>query len=226
MDTRSHWEQIYKSKRPEQLSWFQQEATLSHELITLLAPAHNAHIIDVGAGASTLVDGLLATGYRRITALDLSVSALAEAQNRLGHVGATVKWMPADVLSVSLPSSTFDVWHDRAVFHFLTDASDRTHYVNQVRRTVRPGGVVLVATFAEDGPSRCSGLDVRRYSAQALHREFGTEFGLVESRRQAHTTPTGAMQAFTYCAFRFQPAKYTQDATQADAAAGVAHEAK
>lgn len=205
MDQASHWEQVYRTTGPDRVSWFQPEARLSLELIQQAVPSRDAAIIDVGAGASTLVDGLLTAGYGRITVLDLSAAALAQAQTRLSPAGSAVVWHQADVLTVELPAAAFDVWHDRAVFHFLTDAADRSRYVAQVRHAVRPGGFVLVATFAEDGPTRCSGLDVARYSSETLHHEFGNDFQLVQSRREEHSTPWGTPQIFTYCLCRYQP---------------------
>jgi ubiquinone/menaquinone biosynthesis C-methylase UbiE len=202
MDLRSHWERVYRAKGPDQLSWFQSEARMSRELIEQAAPDRDAHIVDVGAGASTLVDGLLASGYRRLTVLDLSDAAIQQAKQRLGPAADAVTWMVEDVLAASLADTSVDVWHDRAVFHFLTDPADRARYVSQVRRIVRPGGFVLVATFAEDGPTRCSGLEVARYSPTALHAEFGSDFRVVDSRREEHHTPWGTAQAFTYCLCR------------------------
>lgn len=205
MDAKTHWQNVYATKSPEQLSWFQAEATLSCKLIGRFAPDRSARILDVGAGASRLVDGLLDAGYRRITVLDVSPAALMSARKRLGARAAAVDWKEADVLTASLPREGFEVWHDRAVFHFLTETTDRQRYVEQVRRAVKQGGFVLVATFAEDGPTRCSGLETRRYSAASLHAEFGLAFELIASEREDHVTPWGAVQAFTYCVFRFQP---------------------
>jgi SAM-dependent methyltransferase len=202
MDRREHWEQVYRTKGPEQVSWFQAEARLSRQLIEATTPDRATRIIDIGAGASTLVDGLLAAGYRHLTVVDLSAAALARSQARLGDTAAAVTWQTADVLTAALPPHAFDVWHDRAVFHFLTAAEDRARYVAQVRRAVRPDGVVIVATFAEDGPTRCSGLEVARYAPAQLQAEFGAPFALLESHRELHTTPGGATQAFTYAVFR------------------------
>lgn len=206
MDRLAHWEHVYRTKAPDQVSWFQAEARLSLELIKREAPDFHAAIIDVGAGASSLVDHLLTAGYHHITVLDLAEAALAQSRLRLAPSGmdAKVTWRQADVLTADIPEAAFDVWHDRAVFHFLTDASDRAQYVAQVRRAVRPGGFVLVATFAEDGPTRCSGLDVVRYAPEQLHSEFGSDFELVECMREEHTTPSGARQAFTYALLRFE----------------------
>lgn len=205
MDLKSHWDKVYREKAPDQVSWFQPEARLSRELIQQVAPDRDAAILDVGAGASTLIDGLVAAGYRRLTVLDLSTAALAQSQQRLGPGATGVVWLEADVLIAPLPEASIDLWHDRAVFHFLTAPADRQRYVEQVRRAVRPGGHVLVATFAEDGPTRCSGLAVARYSPAALQREFGRDFLIVESRREEHATPSGALQAFTYCLCRYVP---------------------
>jgi len=202
MDRREHWEQVYRTKGPEQVSWFQAEARLSRQLIELVAPDRGSAILDIGAGASTLVDGLLASGYRNLAIVDLSPAAIGLTRHRLGASAAAVTWQVADVLEASFDQGAFDLWHDRAVFHFLTDAADRARYVAQVRHAVRSGGHVLVATFAEDGPTRCSGLEVVRYSPAMLHAVFGTGFQLVDSHRELHTTPSGARQAFTYCVCR------------------------
>ena len=202
MDPKTHWETIYRTKDVHEVSWFQSEARRSLDLITRICPDRAAPIIDVGAGASVLVDNLLTAGYRDVTVLDLSEAALEISRDRLGTDSATVKWMRADVLRAEFDEGAYAVWHDRAVFHFLTDATDRQAYVEQVRRAVRPGGHVLVATFAEDGPEYCSGLPVVRYSAEGLHSEFGTDFVLVRSEHEDHRTPRGAEQSFLYCLCR------------------------
>lgn len=204
MDRRAHWEGVYRTKGPEQVSWFQAEARLSLDLITRHAPA-GAAIADIGGGASRLVDGLLAAGHRTVQVLDLSAAALAAAQARLGPAATPVRWVVADVLTHDFAPASLEVWHDRAVFHFLTDQADRARYVDQVQRAVKPGGLVLVATFAEDGPLKCSGLEVARYSPDALHAKFGADFRVVESHREEHRTPNGAVQRFTYCLCRHEP---------------------
>lgn len=201
-----HWEQLYQTKLPIEVSWYQAEARLSLDLIRLAQPDVSAPVIDVGAGASTLVDGLLEAGYQNITVLDLAPTALALAQKRLGNRSGAVRWIAANALTVPLPTATYAVWHDRAVFHFLTDPHDRARYVAQVRAAVRPGGHVLVASFGPDGPTRCSGLDVVRYSPEAMHAEFGTSFRLLQSVREDHRTPGGGTQAFMYCLCRVEAA--------------------
>jgi len=201
-DAKAHWEHVYQTRRVDEVSWFQRQASVSLELIRRAAADPAARIIDVGGGASTLVDGLLNAGYSNVTVLDISTTALSEARTRLGEAASRVQWMEADVLTAALPEPQFDLWHDRAVFHFLTQENDRAAYINQVRRAVRPGGHVLVATFAEDGPTSCSGLKVARYSAAALHDTFGPQFQLVTSVREEHLTPGGARQSFVYCLCR------------------------
>jgi SAM-dependent methyltransferase len=202
IDPRTHWETIYRTKDVHEVSWFQSEARRSLDLITRICPDRPAPIIDVGAGASVLVDNLLEAGYRDLTVLDLSEAALEISRDRLGADSAKVKWLRADVLRTKLDDGAYAVWHDRAVFHFLTDATDRETYIAQVRRAVRLGGHVLVATFAEDGPDHCSGLPVVRYSAEGLHSEFGTDFLLIKSEHEDHRTPLGAEQSFLYCLCR------------------------
>jgi len=206
MDRKKHWEHVYQTRRVDEVSWFQPEATLSLELIQrVTSSSPDSHIVDVGAGASTLVDGLIAAGYSNVTLLDLSHAALAETKSRLGDAASKVVWREADVLTARFDASAFDVWHDRAVFHFLTNPADRLAYVRQVRRAVRSGGHAIVATFAENGPTRCSGLNVARYSATELHGEFGEDFRLLNSYRETHRTPSGAAQEFTYCVCRYEP---------------------
>ena len=199
MDLKAHWEAVYRSHRPTDVSWYQAEAALSTRLIQQCVPSRAASIIDVGGGASVLVAQLQALGYADLTVLDLSGAAIAAARTNLGPASQGVAWIEADVLSVDLPAGGFTFWHDRAVFHFLTDANARAQYVEQVRRAVAVGGHVLVATFAEDGPTRCSGLDVMRYSPSTLHAEFGEGFTFLGAEREEHQTPAGGVQGFTYC---------------------------
>jgi ubiquinone/menaquinone biosynthesis C-methylase UbiE len=214
MDSKEHWESVYRTKGPTAVSWYQPEARVSFELIQRVAPDLDTPIIDVGGGASTLVDGLVKAGYRDVTVLDLAASALGQAQARLGPRANQVRWVEADVLEAELPSGKYGVWHDRAVFHFLTDPDDRARYVRQTRRAVAPGGHVIVASFSSEGPMRCSGLDVVRYTPESMHGEFGADFRLLESVREDHVTPAGAVQAFVYCLCR-APGPPAQDLARA-----------
>lgn len=199
MQSREHWERVYSTKATDAVSWFQEHAESSLRLIQATGVARDAPIIDVGGGASTLVDDLLASGYTDLTVLDLSAAALQAAQARLGPRASQVTWIQADVGSADLPEQGFEVWHDRAVFHFLTEPHERQAYVTQVLRSVKPGGHVIVATFAEDGPTQCSGLPVMRYSADELHAQFGAPFLLQQHTKESHHTPFGTVQQFTYC---------------------------
>lgn len=199
MTRKEHWEQIYSTKPADSVSWFQEHAQLSLDLIHHIGLGRDAALIDVGGGASTLVDDLLAEAYSDVSVLDLSSAALAVARQRLGSQGARVNWLEGDVTTFRFPLHHFDLWHDRAVFHFLTDPAERHAYVRQVMHAVRPGGHVIVATFAADGPEKCSGLPVVRYQPESLHREFGDDFLLVEHQKEAHHTPFGTDQQFVYC---------------------------
>lgn len=201
-DPQSHWERIYRTKAPTEVSWYQVEARLSLDLIRGVAPDLEAPIIDVGGGASTLVDGLVDAGYRALTVLDLAPTAMLLAQQRLGERAGFVTWIVGDVLGAAFPPGRYAVWHDRAVFHFLTASSDRARYVAQVRHAVRRGGCVVVASFGPDGPTHCSGLEVTRYSSEAMHAEFGAGFRLLNSVQEDHRTPGGGTQSFVYCLCR------------------------
>lgn len=199
MSDKNHWENVYQSKQINQVSWFQEHADLSLQFIRNTGVPKEAHILDVGAGASVLVDDLLHAGYHNLSVLDISAAALHAAQVRLGKAAAQVHWIEGDITKIELPKASIDVWHDRAVFHFLTDAQDRQRYVQAVQRAVKPGGHVIVATFAENGPLKCSGLDIVRYRPETLHGEFGEAFKLVKSENEVHHTPSGADQNFIYC---------------------------
>lgn len=200
MGNAEHWEHVYRSKPVDEVSWFQIHADLSLALIrrTGLDPA-NARVIDVGAGASVLVDDLLDAGYRHITALDIAERALAVSRTRLGERAAQVDWRVGDITRLALPEVGYDIWHDRAVFHFLTRTEDRKRYAQQVSHAVRPGGFIIIATFGPEGPLKCSDLEVCRYSAEALHDEFGTGYELVGHETELHATPAGKAQEFVYC---------------------------
>lgn len=199
---RAHWENVYSTKSEDAVSWFQESAALSLELMVSLAVTPRFAVIDIGGGTSRLVDDLVGRGFDQVTVLDLSDSALAAAKARLGEPAARVEWVIADVTSWE-PSQSYDVWHDRAAFHFLTDAADRKAYVERLRRSLRPGGHAIISTFALDGPERCSGLPVMRYDAESLRETLGGGFELVDNRRHEHTTPWGAVQRFQFSVFRF-----------------------
>ncbi|MFL9959062.1 class I SAM-dependent methyltransferase [Paraburkholderia nemoris] len=202
MDSKEHWEGIYRSKSSHAVSWYRPHLETSLQLICEVAPDQSATIIDVGGGESTLVDDLLRRGYRNLAVLDMSAVALDTTKQRLGSFAEHVSWVESDITSVNLPEHRYDVWHDRAVFHFLTELSQRDAYIRLLTRALRPGGRVVIATFGPLGPNRCSGLDVRRYDAQQLSDEFGPGFELVTSTLEDHHTPAGSSQQFLYCSFR------------------------
>jgi len=199
MDPKAHWDNIYRTRKPDEVSWYRPHLERSLELIAQAAPSRDACIIDVGGGESTLVDDLVARGYRNLAVLDISATALAVSRQRLGADADRVTWICGDATTVALAGHRYDVWHDRAVFHFLTAANDRAAYVRQVAHAVKPGGHVIVATFGPEGPTRCSGLEVVRYGPDALHDEFGPTFRLVQHCTELHTTPSGNVQQFVYC---------------------------
>jgi SAM-dependent methyltransferase len=202
-DRKTHWEHVYSTKAETGVSWYQDEPRLSLELIGAVVPAEGGRIIDVGGGASVLVDRLLDLPFGEIAVLDISETALGKAKARLGQRAKRVRWLVADVTNTP-ELGTFDVWHDRAVFHFLTDPADRRRYAKLARQTVPEGGHLVIATFADDGPKRCSDLDVCRYNAWSLASELGEGFSLVREARETHTTPWGSSQPFFYGVFRRQ----------------------
>jgi SAM-dependent methyltransferase len=197
---RSHWEQVHATKDPQQVSWFRPHLERSLDLIQRAAPDRMASIVDVGAGQSTLVEDLLRLGYGNVTVLEISLAALNRLKRR---VGAAVQWICGDVTETVLPESSFDLWHDRAVFHFLTEAGQRRAYVERVERALNPGGSLIVSTFGPLGPERCSGLATMRYDEAALGNELGDRFSLVESSLELHKTPSGVEQQFLSCWYRF-----------------------
>ena len=199
MDTKTHWEKVYTTKAPEAVSWYRPHLETSLALIGRAADVPSAAVIDVGGGESTLVDDLLLRGYKNITVLDVSQTAIDLTKSRLGSAAAQVHWLVGDITDIDLESYAYDLWHDRAVFHFLTTAEQRIAYVRQVARSVKPGGHIIVSTFGPEGPTKCSGLDVMRYDAESLHVEFGQRFRLIESSKELHHTPFGTTQQFLYC---------------------------
>ena len=202
MPSRDHWEHVYSSKAADAVSWYQPHADLSMRMIEATGVAATAAIIDVGGGASTLVDDLLAMNHSDLTVLDLSAAALDVAQARLGSHAEKVKWIQADITQVQLPAHAFDLWHDRAVFHFLAEPEQRHLYVQQLIHALKPDGHVIMATFAEDGPTQCSGLPVMRYRADQLAAELGESFTLLHHQQATHSTPFGTTQQFTWGHFR------------------------
>jgi 2-polyprenyl-3-methyl-5-hydroxy-6-metoxy-1,4-benzoquinol methylase len=204
MDTserQSHWENVYTTKAENEVSWFEKSPAVSLELIRATGEAKDASLIDVGGGASRLVDALLQDGYSAVTVLDLSERAIATAKARLGDRAASVAWITADVTAWK-PTTTFDVWHDRAAFHFLTESAERSAYVARVSQALRVGGHLIIGTFALDGPEQCSGLPVRRYDAASLGEALGPAFALVETQPHEHRTPMGRVQRFQFSRFR------------------------
>lgn len=199
-DRQAHWQNVYATKSEKEVSWFQETPAASLDLIAATGVPGDAAIIDVGGGTSQLVDRLIEKGFRRIAILDLSAKALGQAKQRLGRRADMIDWIVADITTWE-PSRTYELWHDRAAFHFLTEPADRGAYVIRLRKAVHPGGHVIIATFAPDGPERCSGLPIVRYDSETLARTLGPEFELVESRRHDHVTPGGNTQRFQFSRF-------------------------
>lgn len=199
MSSEAHWQAVYGRKAPDEVSWYQPHLEKSLSFIRAAGLGTDARIVDVGGGASTLVDDLLDSGYRNLAVIDLADAALQAARNRLGERARWVDWVVGDVTTPLLPERSVDFWHDRAVFHFLTDGAARAAYLDQVVRCVKPGGSVLVATFALDGPERCSGLPVARYDADGIHAVFGDAFDKIGDAAETHETPWGSTQSFVYC---------------------------
>lgn len=201
---REHWDHVYKTKAPDQVSWYRPHLETSLALIELAAGGLDAAILDAGAGESTLVDDLLDRGYTNITALDISPAAIAFTKARLGVRAEKVRWIVGDITHADLPQNFFDVWHDRAVFHFLTAPEHRCEYVRQVTGSVKPRGHVIIGAFGPDGPEKCSGLPVVRYDASSMHAEFGRGFRLIDHLSEDHQTPFGTVQQFVWCFCRVE----------------------
>jgi SAM-dependent methyltransferase len=199
-DRTAHWEGVYASKAENEVSWFQENPATSLDMIKSANPSPGAAIIDVGGGASRLVDALLSNGYRSIAVLDLSAKALESARARLGADAEGVDWIVADVTRWK-PARSYDVWHDRAAFHFLTDPADRAAYLDRLRAALSPNGQAIIASFALDGPEKCSGLPVQRYDHATLAHELGPSFRLVETRTERHRTPWNSEQSFQFSRF-------------------------
>jgi len=199
VNAKAHWEKVYSTKAPDAVSWYRAHLETSLALIERAADAHSTSIIDVGGGESTLVDDLILRGYENLTILDVSSTAIELTKRRLGSAAERVHWLVGDITEIELEPNAYDLWHDRAVFHFLTAPELRLAYVRQVMRAVKPGGHVIISTFGPEGPTKCSGLEVIRYDAESLHGEFGGRFRLVESSEELHQTPFGTAQKFLYC---------------------------
>jgi SAM-dependent methyltransferase len=202
MSRQDHWEKVYASKPVDRLGWFAPHLATSVDWIEGIALPRDAAIIDIGCGASTLVDDLLGRGYRSITALDLSEQALNTVRRRLGQKADDVRWLHADITTMDLSNLHYDLWHDRAVFHFLTEVTDREAYLTRLSAALKRGGHALIGVFAPEAPPTCSGLPVERYDRQQLADEFGSEFELVRHLRELHVTPGGVEQMYQYCLFR------------------------
>ncbi|HLH95287.1 MAG TPA: methyltransferase [Xanthobacteraceae bacterium] len=200
-DRAAHWENVYRSKGEREVSWFQETPTISLELIKATGAMRRSALIDIGGGASRLVDGLLDAGFEELTVLDLSEAALAAARARLGARSGQVTWIAADVVKWK-PVQRYDLWHDRAAFHFLTAPADQAAYAACLAAALKPQGHAIIATFAPDGPQRCSGLPVARHDSASIGAILGAEFTLVETRRHDHATPMGSIQRFQFSVFR------------------------
>lgn len=200
-DVRDRWEHVHREHSEHEVSWFQQVPVVSLELIDACGLPSTVGVLDVGGGTSRLVDFLLERGYHDLTVLDVSQEALRQARQRVGADRDEVQWLQQDVTKF-YPSRQWDVWHDRALFHFLTDPGQRARYREALARAVPSGGHVIIATFGMTGPERCSGQSVMRYDAEAMQTEFGDRYELVETRSERHETPSGAVQDFAYCRFR------------------------
>lgn len=198
---KGHWESVYSSKGEQEVSWFQESPEPSIELIGLVGAKPDAAIIDIGGGASRFVDALLAQGFENISVLDLSEAALDKARSRLGSDAQNVRWIAADATSWK-PDAMYDVWHDRAAFHFLTERGAQQAYVDRLKEALRPGGHAIFGTFALDGPEKCSGLPVARQSPETMAALLGPEFHLIDARRHEHTTPWQSIQKFHFSTFR------------------------
>lgn len=200
-DKKQHWDKVYAERKPDEVSWYQAEPTLSLELIQGLKLPADAPVIDVGGGASVLVDRLLAAGHTDLSVLDISGRALAYTKERLGAAAEAVTWLEADATAFA-PPKAYALWHDRAVFHFLTAESDRAAYVARLHQGLQPGGHLILASFAPDGPEKCSGLPVCRYDAASLQATLGPGFKLLAERDEAHKTPWDTEQRFRYFTFK------------------------
>lgn len=199
-DRKTHWEHVYSTRKPHEVGWYQAYPDVSLKMIVATNVAKNSAIIEVGGGASFLVDELLELGYENLTILDISAAAIEMVKSRLGGKAEAVKWLASDITCFA-PPQQYQIWHDRAVFHFLTQAAERRNYLRAASAALPPGGHLIMATFALDGPPQCSGLDVVRYSPESLQQEVGGDFELMESFGGIHVTPSAGKQSYTFCHF-------------------------
>ncbi|MBT4511858.1 MAG: class I SAM-dependent methyltransferase [Chloroflexi bacterium] len=202
MERKSHWDNVYQHTDPSQVGWYRPHLENSLQFIEEIALEQSAQIIDIGGGCSTLVDDLLDRGFDNVTILDLSSYAIEIAKNRLGNRSSEVTWIEADVTKYTPPPNQYDLWHDRAVFHFLTSPEDRNTYFNAVWQSLKPNGNLIIATFSPEAPPKCSGLDLVRYTPDSLCHEFEEGFHLIQNLQQEHVTPLGVRQPYIYCHFR------------------------
>ena len=202
MNQKNHWEKVYSSRQTETLGWYTPHLQTSLTWIKNLGLAADAPIIDVGGGASTLVSDLLEAGFQSVTVLDISEKALSSVRARLGKKAELIKWLNGDIASVELPAYHYELWHDRAVFHFLTEIDQQRKYRNNLLKTLKPGGHLIIGLFAPEAPPKCSGLPVQRYNQEQLASTLGAEFELIRHHKELHFTPGGVEQVYLYCLFR------------------------
>lgn len=202
MDPQEHWENVYATKAPDSVSWYRPHLDTSLALIERAVPDRDNPILDVGGGASTLVDDLMGQGYSDVSVLDISAAALEVSKRRLGTAAARVNWLAADLLNTPMPTQRYELWHDRAVFHFLVAQEQREVYVQQLAHALKPAGYAVIATFGPEGPQKCSGLDTARYDVDGLRRALGPVLTLIDSSLELHPTPFGTQQQFLYALFR------------------------
>ncbi len=197
-----HWEEIYASRPADEVGWYRPHLQTSITWISELGLSLDAPIIDVGGGASTLVDDLLGLGYKSLTVLDLAEQAIAVTKERLGESAKSVTWLHADITEITLPQNRYLLWHDRAVFHFLLEHGEQQNYINAMLRAIRPNGYFIIGVFGPEAPAQCSGLPVQRYTPELLCEKFAPEFELLRQQNEIHETPSGVEQAYVYCLFR------------------------
>lgn len=202
MDTKRHWEDVYLRKKLDEVSWFQPHLSKSLDLITQSGIGRDAHIIDIGGGASTFADDLLAKGYSNVSVLDISGAALEISKTRMGDASKRIAWIEGDITTSKLPEGHYDLWHDRAVFHFLTCVEDREQYKKTLWSSLKPQGFAIISVFSLAGPTKCSGLEIVRYSAETLFADLGSQFRLLSCSDKLHGTPFGTTQSFIYCLFQ------------------------